>query len=160
MDSREPNKPLYSICSDATGRSLRHAVIALATTAAMACFTSALAQANASDEEQSAPDEEPGRQVAIGILPQLGVALRLPEDFRLYKGCFSGRRRPQRPLRCSARQHRQICGNSGLGHWVHQRNGDPVRMEQEREERALRPVRRSPVLNDSVRYCLVLQLFS
>lgn len=50
----------------------------------MACFTSALAQANASDEEQSAPNEEPGRQVAVGILPQLGTALRLPEGFRFY----------------------------------------------------------------------------
>ena len=65
-------------------RSLRHAVVALSTTAAMACFTSALAQENASDEEQSAPNEEPGRHVAVGVLPQLGVALRLPEDFRLY----------------------------------------------------------------------------
>ena len=50
----------------------------------MACFTSALAQENASDEEQSAPNEEPGRHVAVGVLPQLGVVLRLPEDFRLY----------------------------------------------------------------------------
>ncbi len=70
--------------SDATGRILQHAFGALAAAAAIACFTPALAQANALDEEQSAPDEESGRQPARGVLPQLAVMLRVPEDFRLY----------------------------------------------------------------------------
>ena len=63
-------------------RCLRKILVVLA--AAMTCFTSALAQVNASDEEQPAPDEESGRHSAAGILPQLSVLFRLPEDFKLY----------------------------------------------------------------------------
>ena len=51
----------------------------------MALFASALAQANALEEEENVgPDDEPVLQAASGILPQLGVFLRLPEDIRLY----------------------------------------------------------------------------
>ena len=55
---------------DTSRRFRRHKAVALAAAAAMALFTSALAQANALDEEENVgPDDEPGRQAASGILP-------------------------------------------------------------------------------------------
>jgi hypothetical protein len=66
--------------SDAARRSPGNLVPALVTTASMIFFSSALAQENGSDTA----DEKPDRQVAEGILPQLGVLLQLPEDYRAY----------------------------------------------------------------------------
>lgn len=74
---------LINRCSIAAKRFLRHAVVVL-TAAAFANSTSALAQANESDEVQSDEIEEPPRQIATGVLPQLAVLLRVPEDLRLY----------------------------------------------------------------------------
>jgi hypothetical protein len=80
-------------CSVSAKRSIRHAIIALTTAAAIACCNSALAQA---DEEQSTPDEDPGRQRAKGVLPQIAVLLRMPERFRLYDP--EGPRLPDEPI--------------------------------------------------------------
>jgi hypothetical protein len=66
--------------SDTARRSLRHVVVALATIASTIFFSSALAQENASDTA----DEKPDRQVAEGILPQLGILIQLPKDYRVY----------------------------------------------------------------------------
>ena len=74
---------LIKRCSVVARRSLRHAVVVL-TAAAFANSTSALAQANESDEDQSDEIEELPRQIATGVLPQLAVLLRVPEDLRLY----------------------------------------------------------------------------
>ena len=74
---------LIKRCSVAAKRSLRLAVVVL-TTAAFANSTSALAQANESDEVQSDEIEQPSRRIATGVLPQLAVLLRVPEDLRLY----------------------------------------------------------------------------
>jgi hypothetical protein len=70
--------------SDADGRSCRHAVIALAAAVAMTWLNSALSQSDDPEEDQSAPVQEPGHQPATGVLPQLAVLLRVPENYRLY----------------------------------------------------------------------------
>lgn len=66
--------------SDIAPRSLRHEVIVLATIASTIFFSSVWAQENASDT----PTEEPGHQAATGILPQLGIILAVPDDYKLY----------------------------------------------------------------------------
>ena len=48
------------------------------------CFASALPQAIASDEEPPTAGNKSGRQPSAGVLPQLAVLLRVPENFRLY----------------------------------------------------------------------------
>ncbi len=99
----------YKHGSDTAPRSLRHAAKAL-TMASMIFFSSAWAQENASDtpddksdhpaaegipakkDAMDKPDKNKGRKTARGILPQLGVALELPEDYLLY-----GPEGPRRP---------------------------------------------------------------
>ena len=58
------------------GRS-RNVVAALAAATLIACSAPVLAE-----EDES--DQQPERRIATGILPQLSVALRLPENYRLY----------------------------------------------------------------------------
>ena len=61
-------------------QSVRRALIALATTAALACASASRAQ---STEAEPAPNEVPRRQPAKGVLPQLSFLLRLPEGLQL-----------------------------------------------------------------------------
>lgn len=57
----------------------------IATGIAMICAIPALAQELESEEDQAALGSTYDRRIATGILPQLAVALRLPENYRLYE---------------------------------------------------------------------------
>ena len=88
--------------SDTLRRPLRHVVVALAAAASMIFVSPAWAQESVSDtpdekpdlpasegnptqeNASDTPDEKPGRRAAAGVLPQLGILLQLPEDYKLY----------------------------------------------------------------------------
>jgi hypothetical protein len=58
--------------------------VKLVAVAASVGFTPVLAQEGAPEESRPPENVEFEDEVAKGILPQLGILLRIPEDFRLY----------------------------------------------------------------------------